>query len=427
MPRAVAYASPHVPTAPVGDLLRDWRQRRRLSQLDLALEAGVSTRHLSFVETGRAKPSPEMVLHLADELEVPLRERNRLLLAAGYAPVYEERALDEPEMQPVHDAIQLVLDGHDPYPAITVDRGWALVAHNRAAGLMMAGLPEDLLAPPANVLRASLHPDGLAPRIANLGQWKAHLLQRLAREAAVTGDPALRTLYAELDAYPAPEEPTAGGRGERRRRPAAAARPRRRAALLQHRHDVRHAGRHHRRGALDRVVLPGRPRDRRLAAARGRLGGRRGDPGARREHDRAVLLHVRQRPLADRGDRVVALGRGRARRAPPGSARRSRAGRRSRRRPTGRPGRSRRSRPRARRSPRRRGAPRSCPGAPTRTGRARPDRGARGGRARRARTPGSRPTGSRPGAPTPRARPARRACSTRRVSRSAASPSAISM
>jgi transcriptional regulator with XRE-family HTH domain len=145
---------------PVGVLLRDWRQRRRLSQLDLALEAGVSTRHLSFVETGRSRPSPEMVLHLADELEVPLRERNRLLLAAGYAPVYEERALDEPEMQPVHDAIQLVLDGHDPYPAITVDRGWALVAHNRAAGLLMEGLPEDLLAPPMNVLRASLHPDG---------------------------------------------------------------------------------------------------------------------------------------------------------------------------------------------------------------------------------------------------------------------------
>ena len=195
-----------MPSAPVGDLLRDWRQRRRLSQLDLALEAGVSTRHLSFVETGRARPSPEMVLHLADELEVPLRERNRLLLAAGYAPVYEERALDEPEMQPVHDAVQLVLDGHDPYPAITVDRGWALVAHNRGAALLMAGLPDDLLAPPVNVLRASLHPDGLAPRIANLGQWKAHLLERLARQAAVTGDPALRTLYEELAAYPAPEE-----------------------------------------------------------------------------------------------------------------------------------------------------------------------------------------------------------------------------
>ncbi len=143
-----------------------------------------------------------MVLHLADELEVPLRERNRLLLAAGYAPVYEERALDEPEMQSVHEAVQLVLDGHEPYPAITVDRGWALVAHNRAAGLCMAGLPEDLLAPPMNVLRASLHPDGLAPRIANLAQWKAHMLERLGRQVALTGDPALRTLLDEMASYP---------------------------------------------------------------------------------------------------------------------------------------------------------------------------------------------------------------------------------
>src|SRR3954464_6019061 len=134
----------------VGLLLRDWRQRRRLSQLDLALEAGVSTRHLSFVETGRSRPSPEMVLHLADELQVPLRERNRLLLAAGHAPVYEERALDDPEMEPGRDAVQLVLDGHDPYPALAVDHGWALVAHNRGAGLLMRDLPEELLAPPLN-------------------------------------------------------------------------------------------------------------------------------------------------------------------------------------------------------------------------------------------------------------------------------------
>jgi transcriptional regulator with XRE-family HTH domain len=190
--------------ATVGELLRDWRVRRRLSQLDLALEAGVSTRHLSFVETGRARPSADMVLHLAGELAVPLRERNRLLLAAGYAPVYEERALDEPEMQPVHDAVQLVLDGHDPYPAITVDRGWALVAHNRGAAKLLDGLPEELLAPPLNVLRASLHPDGMAPRIANLAQWKAHILDRLGRQAQLTGDPALRTLYDELDGYPAP-------------------------------------------------------------------------------------------------------------------------------------------------------------------------------------------------------------------------------
>lgn len=192
--------------AHVGTLLRDWRRRRRLSQLELALEAGVSARHLSFLETGRSRPSAEMVLHLAEQLDVPLRERNRLLLAAGYAPVYEERALDEPEMAPVHAAVQLVLDGHDPNPAITVDRGWALVAHNRGATLLMEGLPEDLLAPPLNVLRASLHPDGLAPRIVNLRQWKDHVLGRLARQAMLTGDPSLRTLYEELDGYPAPSE-----------------------------------------------------------------------------------------------------------------------------------------------------------------------------------------------------------------------------
>lgn len=194
----------------VGPLLRDWRRRRRLSQLDLALEAGVSARHLSFVETGRARPSAEMVLHLAEQLAVPLRERNRLLLAAGHAPVYEERALDEPEMQAVHAAVGLVLDGHDPCPAIAVDHGWALVAHNRGAELLMAGLPDDLLAPPMNVLRASLHPEGLAPRIINLAQWKAHLLTRLGRQLALTGDPALRTLHEELDGYPASDADPGG-------------------------------------------------------------------------------------------------------------------------------------------------------------------------------------------------------------------------
>lgn len=191
--------------APIGTLLRDWRRRRRLSQLDLALEAGVSARHVSFVETGRARPSAEMVLHLAAQLDVPLRERNRLLRAAGYAPVFEERSLDDPEMAPVREAVQAVLDGHDPYPALAVDHGWALVAHNRGAALLMAGLPEELLAPPLNVLRASLHPDGLAPRIVNLAEWKAHLLERLDRQAALTGDPALRGLHDELAAYPAPE------------------------------------------------------------------------------------------------------------------------------------------------------------------------------------------------------------------------------
>lgn len=215
----VAYARSMAGTAPpsaapFGALLRDWRKRRRVSQFDLALEANVSARHLSFLETGRAQPSAQMVLHLAGELDVPLRERNRLLLAAGHAPVFRERTLDDPAMAEINDAVQLVLDGHDPYPALTVDRGWALVAHNHAAGLLMEGLPDDLLAQPLNVLRASLHPAGLAPRILNLPQWRAHLLERLGRQAAMTGDPALRSLQAELEAYPCPppEAGSAGGR-----------------------------------------------------------------------------------------------------------------------------------------------------------------------------------------------------------------------
>jgi transcriptional regulator with XRE-family HTH domain len=188
----------------VGPLLRDWRRRRRLSQLELALEAGVSARHVSFVETGRSRPSPEMVLHLAEQLEVPLRERNQLLLAAGYAPRYGQRALEEPEMALVREALDQVLAAHDPYPALVVDRGWSLVAANRSAGALMAGIAPELLEPPANVLRASLHPDGLAPRIVNLGEWRAHLLERLARQATVTGDPSLAALHEELRSYPAP-------------------------------------------------------------------------------------------------------------------------------------------------------------------------------------------------------------------------------
>ena len=197
-------------TATVGPLLRDWRQRRRLSQLDLALEAEVSTRHLSFVETGRSRPSAEMVLHLADRLEVPLRERNQLLLAAGHAPVFEQHALDEPEMAPVRDALQLILDGHDPYPAVVVDRAWEMLAGNRAVALLIAGVAPDLLEPPVNVLRLSLHPDGMAPRIANLGQWRAHLLERLRRQIALTGDAGLQTLLEELENYPGGEEPEDG-------------------------------------------------------------------------------------------------------------------------------------------------------------------------------------------------------------------------
>ena len=186
----------------VGALLRDWRQRRRLSQLDLALEAGVSARHLSFVETGRSRPSAAMVVHLAEQLDVPLRERNRLLLAAGYAPAYAQHDLDAPELGPVREALERVLAGHEPYPAVVVDRHWGMVAANRAIGLLTDGVAAHLLEPPVNVLRLGLHPEGLAPRIANLGEWRAHLLDRLGRQAVVTGDPALAALHAELAAYP---------------------------------------------------------------------------------------------------------------------------------------------------------------------------------------------------------------------------------
>ena len=174
----------------IGTLLRDWRRRRRMSQLDLALEAGVSARHVSFVETGRSRPSAEMVVQLAEHLEVPLRDRNALLLAAGYAPAYAQRDLDEPEMGPVREAIDRLLRGHEPYPAVVVDRHWG---HGAAA---------HLTEPPVNVLRLSLHPEGMAPRIVNLGEWRAHLLDRLGRQAVVSGDPALFALHDELAGYP---------------------------------------------------------------------------------------------------------------------------------------------------------------------------------------------------------------------------------
>jgi transcriptional regulator with XRE-family HTH domain len=187
----------------VGVLLRDWRQRRHLSQLDLASEAEVSTRHLSFVETGRSKPSRELVLHLAEHLDVPLRERNALLVAAGYAPVYAERPIDAAEMAPVRAALDKILTGHAPFPAIVVDHRWDLVAANDAAlALLTDGVDPSLLGERGNALRISLHPDGLAPRIANLAEWSSHLLDRLRREAAVSADPALDQLIAELRTYP---------------------------------------------------------------------------------------------------------------------------------------------------------------------------------------------------------------------------------
>jgi transcriptional regulator with XRE-family HTH domain len=189
----------------VGTLLRDWRRRRRMSQLDLALEAGVSARHVSFIETGRARPSAEMVGQLAEHLGVPLRERNTLLLAAGYAPAYGQRALEEPEMGPVREAIARLLRAHEPYPAVVVDRHWGLVDANAGLSLLVDGVAPHLLEPPVNALRVSLHPEGMAPRIRNLGEWRAHLLDRLGRQAVVTGDPALFALHAELAAYPGGE------------------------------------------------------------------------------------------------------------------------------------------------------------------------------------------------------------------------------
>ena len=189
----------------VGPLLREWRQRRRLSQLDLALEAGVSARHLSFVETGRSRPSAELLMQLAEHLDVPLRDRNQLLLAAGYAPAYGQRDLDEPDMAPVREALDRVLTGHEPFPAIAVDRHWGLVAANRALAPLLEGAAPHLLEPPVNVLRLALHPEGMAPRIANLGEWRAHLLDRLGRQAVTSGDPALAALHEELAAYPGGE------------------------------------------------------------------------------------------------------------------------------------------------------------------------------------------------------------------------------
>ncbi|MGK3962826.1 helix-turn-helix domain-containing protein [Sorangium sp. So ce118] len=198
---------------PIGGLLREWRQRRRLSQLDLACEADISTRHLSFLETGRAQPSRDMVLHLAERLDVPLRDRNQLLVAAGYAPLYPERSLDDPALAAARKAVDLVLAGHEPYPAIAIDRHWTLVAANSAVGPLLAGADPALLRPPLNVLRLSLHPRGLAPRIENAPEWRAHLLARLRRQIEVSADPVLVKLLEELGSYPLPE-------GSRRPEPA---------------------------------------------------------------------------------------------------------------------------------------------------------------------------------------------------------------
>src|SRR6202050_576157 len=187
---------------PVGGLLRQWRQRRRLSQLDLAGDAEISTRHLSFLETGRAQPSRDMVLLLSEQLDVPIRERNVLLVAAGFAPVFPERALDDPALAAARAAIDLVLERQKPYPAFALDRHWRIVASNAALPELYDGVAPDLLQPPVNAMRLSLHPRGLAPRIANLAEWRAHLLYRLRREVELTADPVLIELLQEVGGYP---------------------------------------------------------------------------------------------------------------------------------------------------------------------------------------------------------------------------------
>jgi transcriptional regulator with XRE-family HTH domain len=189
------------PATPFGALLRDWRKRRHVSQLDLAISADVSSRHLSFIETGRAKPSRTMVLRLAATLEVPLRERNQMLVAAGLAPEYAERSLDHPEMAAVRNGVEQVLAAYDPYPCLAVDRGWNIVRSNSGAAVLLDGVATHLLAQP-NALRIALHPDGLAPRIENLGQWRAHVVGRLRREVAVSGAADLVSLLAEIESFP---------------------------------------------------------------------------------------------------------------------------------------------------------------------------------------------------------------------------------
>jgi transcriptional regulator with XRE-family HTH domain len=188
----------------VGDLLREWRQRRRMSQLLLATEADISTRHLSFVESGRALPSREMVMHLAERLDVPLRARNALLVAAGYAPLFRERPLSDPQLAAAREAVELVLKGHEPYPALAIDRHWTIVATNNAIAPLLSGASPELLKPPVNALRLSLHPQGIAASIVNWHAWREHVLARLQRQIDVSGDDTLSALRDELAAYPAP-------------------------------------------------------------------------------------------------------------------------------------------------------------------------------------------------------------------------------
>lgn len=222
-----------LPDTGVGPLLRDWREQRRISQLELALRADSSARHISFIETGRSRPSEDMVLRLAEQLDIPVRERNALLVVAGYAPRYAQTPLDDPAMAALREGLDRLLAAYEPYPALVVDGVYGVVAANRGITLLLEGVSEKLLAPPVNAMRLTLHPDGLAPRIVNLPEWRADLLAQMDRQIALVRSPELRALYDEVAAYPVPAradgtdstDGTEPGRGQEQERPAAFALP----------------------------------------------------------------------------------------------------------------------------------------------------------------------------------------------------------
>ncbi|MBV7243191.1 helix-turn-helix domain-containing protein [Streptomyces sp. MW-W600-10] len=219
-----------LPDTGVGPLLRDWREQRRISQLELALRADSSARHISFIETGRSRPSEEMVLRLAEQLDIPVRERNALLVVAGYAPRYAQTPLDDPAMAALREGLDRLLAAYEPYPALVVDGVYGVVAANRGIALLLEGVSEKLLAPPVNAMRLTLHPDGLAPRIVNLPEWRADLLAQMDRQIALVRSPELRALYDEVAAYPVPARVDATNgpepeRGQEQERPAAFALP----------------------------------------------------------------------------------------------------------------------------------------------------------------------------------------------------------
>ncbi|MFJ8251463.1 helix-turn-helix domain-containing protein [Streptomyces sp. NPDC094466] len=203
-----------LPDTGVGPLLRNWREQRRISQLELALRADSSARHISFIETGRSRPSEDMILRLAEQLDVPVRERNALLVVAGYAPRYAQTPLDDPAMASLREGLDRLLVAYEPYPALVVDGVYGVVAANRGIALLLEGVPEKLLAPPVNAMRLTLHPEGLAPRIVNLPEWRADLLAQMDRQIALVRSPELRALYDEVAAYPVPARAADAGRAD---------------------------------------------------------------------------------------------------------------------------------------------------------------------------------------------------------------------